>query len=199
MGINYTANLKRMRELLLLMKQEIENKKDNQKHERDHLVIPSEEVEIFKFRLASILNQNQLTVLDVEKITSMLLNLSRSTTYDSYVKEFQNLCHHKYPVSSDWEKAAKAVGKYGYLEIAKKEVYSTLKFISSNLTSCNPGEYIAVLLWIVREDGLYLPEEWNKYKTGIGEYNGLWNVPVETAPVTAEMISKWRKCRTRRN
>lgn len=193
MTVNQTANLKRMRELLFLMKEALGNKTEQQKDGMDNLIIPPEEVEKFKPKLMEVINQNQLSVLDLKKIISMTYALNKSTNYAQYVVEFQKLCHHKYNVSSDWIKAA---GQYVSLEKeAKKNVIEDLKYFSAGLRDSDPSDYIAVLLWIVREDGLYLPELWNEYKVGIGVYNGLWQVPEETVPLTAEILRQWNKNR----
>lgn len=181
MRVDQKANLKKMRELLFLMKEELENKPKQQADIKAAIdsALPQKDEKKLKAELVELINKNQVTYSDLERIDILTSTLRKPlrdmavSNFEKYRKEFEKLCHHKYELSTEYAKAAGEAGSSyvspSLLEKAKKDAIRDLKYFADQDFA---DKCINALFWIVREDGLYGPEYWHRYDE-IGLYNGL--------------------------
>lgn len=187
MAIDQKANLKRMRELVLLIKEEIVNspQRASAADAAINSALPSNDEAKLKSELSELIAKKPILYSDLTKVDELIAALNeplrqlRAGNLIRYENEFGKMCHHKYDLSADYIKAANESGYYSrvggipqvMVKRARLDSMADLKGYA-DVDFHRPETWANLMLWMIREDGLYGREYWNQYNE-VGVYRNL--------------------------
>lgn len=188
MAIDQKAKLKRILELIGLIEQELESKEQREYESKikaeSKIPLNSKNKRIIS-EISGLVNSENFKYVDLSRLDELLdelrepLNNQPETMMEKYETELKKLGNSYYGLSSEYINAA-PVGWFSDEDIPKAKKYNKThrevalsearKQFKTAMGNKDIKKKFKLLRYIVREDGLYGPEHWIKYRVGNGIY-----------------------------